>query len=122
MILNCIDFIKIELEKISGRKNVDGDSAELVERIKAFLDDLKNNKFIRLDGNDETINIFKAVVCFEDGCQMENIRAFSVVYNLYDIITEIIYYPSDIIENDESAEVIRKEGFTTCFKTYKSQD
>lgn len=122
LILNCIDFIKIELEKISGRKNVDGDSAELVERIKAFLDDLKNNKFIRLDGNDETINIFKAVVCFEDGCQMENIRAFSVVYNLYDIITEIIYYPSDIIENDESAEVIRKEGFTTCFKTYKSQD
>lgn len=122
LILNCIDFIKIELEKISGRKNVDGDSAELVERIKAFLDDLKNNKFIRLDGNDETINIFKAVVCFEDGCQMEDIRAFSVVYNLYDIITEIIYYPSDIIENDESAEVIRKEGFTTCFKTYKSQD
>lgn len=83
---------------------------------------MKNNKFIRLDGNDETINIFKSVVCFEDGCQMENIRAFSVVYNLYDIITEIIYYPSDIIENDESAEVIRKEGFTTCFKTYKSQD
>ncbi|HEY8363503.1 MAG TPA: Hpt domain-containing protein [Tissierellaceae bacterium] len=36
LILNCIDFIKIELEKISGRKNVDGDSAELVERIKAF--------------------------------------------------------------------------------------
>lgn len=62
-------------------------------------------------------NKYKVEVFFEDGCQMENVRAYAIVHRLEKVAEEIIYYPSDILENDESARVIQKKGFIVSFQS-----
>lgn len=124
LILECIDFIKIELEKIKGRDNVDGDATELVNKIKDFLCDLKKNgsNISNETDNEEKINIFKAVMYFEEGCEMENIRAYAVIHKLKEITYDIIHYPQNILDDNESLEEIRRDGFQIYFKTNKTKD
>lgn len=92
LILSCVDFINIELEKIRSGNNVDGNATELVNKLKNFLSELKKNDTrVPDEHNDEQkINIFKAVIYFEEGCEMENIRAYAVIHNLEKIAKEYI--------------------------------
>jgi len=116
IILDTIDFVKLELEKIRNNDPVDGKATVLKERLRNFLDELKNSADM------QSINIFKAVVYYEDGCEMENIRAFGLVHNLEKFANEIVYFPQDIMDNDSTIEIIRNEGFQIYLKTYKSQE
>ena len=52
---------------------------------------------------------YYARIFFEDGCEMENVRAYTVVHNLKDITSEIYHIPEDIIENKDSVGDIRKK-------------
>jgi two-component system chemotaxis sensor kinase CheA len=53
---------------------------------------------------------------------MENVRAFSIVHKLKDFTDELSYVPEDIIDNDESVEVIKREGFKVFLKTDSSYE
>ncbi len=140
-VLESVDFIKAELQKIKDKCNVDGDSSILITNIKGFLARLKEenhsqveiNKpvstaqpryYIKKDnaGNDQINNFFQATIFFEDGCQMENIRAFSVIHTLKELVKDVYYVPENIIESDESIEIIRENGFNIFIKTHKSYD
>jgi len=118
--------MKVEMEKIRNNDNADGDPSGLVKKIESFLSDLKENGFGTASGTDtgikEKFNCFKAVLYFEDGCEMENIRAFAVVHNLDGLADELIYYPQDIMDNNESAEIIRREGFHIYIKTDRTEE
>ena len=61
-------------------------------------------------------NSFKAIIYFQEGCEMENVRAFGVIHNLEDIASEIRHVPEDVMI-PEAAEVIRQEGLTIYFRT-----
>lgn len=115
IILDTIDFIKLELEKIRSKNPADGKASGLKDKLKKYLDGLKK-------GSLSNSNIFKAVIYYEDGCEMENIRAFALIHNLKKIASELAYFPSDIMDNDASVDIIRKEGFRIYIKTDKSQD
>jgi two-component system chemotaxis sensor kinase CheA len=60
---------------------------------------------------------FIARIFYEDGCDMENVRAYAVIHNLNDIASEIYHIPEDIIESDASVDYIRKNGFLIGFST-----
>lgn len=146
IVLKSIDFIKTEVEKISIGKASDGDASSLVADIKDLLSTLKQNNPLTVDSikdnkisnkqtvieqkNDESLpandilcqNAFEAVIFFEDGCEMENIRAFGVVNSIEAYANEIKHIPKDFFEDDSSIETIRKEGFKLFFKTDKSYD
>lgn len=53
---------------------------------------------------------------------MENIRAFSVIHNLKEVADVVGYDPENIVENEESVEIIRKDGFVVVFATDLSLD
>lgn len=139
LVLESVDFIKLEIEKIKNGDAADGDAAYLIERIKEYLQVLKKSNdtgdiinkevsntkqqfYISSNKSAKQINknIFKATIRFQDGCQMENIRAFAIIHNLKDITAEFRYIPEDIIDKDDSSEIIRKDGFTIYMKTNKS--
>lgn len=142
IVLESTDFIKSEVDKIVSGKKSDGDSSELIVCIKNYLSDLKvknptadvmesressNNSVNILEHHINKINSdaskensFKAVIYFEEGCEMENIRAFMVVNDLKEIAEEINYVPEDIIDNDGSIEIIRDNGFAVFFNTDRS--
>lgn len=141
LVLEGIDFIKAELQKIKDDKEVDGDCNNLINNIKELLSFLKqhNNSDADIEkplstskqqyyiapnksGNSLRGNYFKATIFFEDGCEMENIRAYTVVYTLKELTQDVYYIPEDIMENDSTVEVIRKQGFTVYVKIDKSYD
>jgi len=144
IVLESADFIKHETDKIVEGRKSDGDGSELIRRIKNYLSRLKadNSKENAEKGkspskNEDTDSIsedssnqinlsdflqqnYKAVIYFEEGCQMENVRAFLVINNLKEIAEDISYVPEDIIDNDGSIEIIKNNGFWISFKSDRS--
>lgn len=136
LVLEGVDFIKIELEKIKNGDVVDGDAIHIIDEIKAFLQNLKSSNSFELESEKlkpkeieqhlivpenkkelQSENIFKATVFFEDGCEMENIRAYSIINDLSELAYEISHIPDNILENDESVQWIRDKGFEIVLKT-----
>ena len=137
LVLEGIDFIKVEIEKIKNGDPTDENSSMITTSLKNFLSTLKkennsntfrdkdeikenNQKYYIMQDKARTAiysNSFKAVICFDDGCEMENIRAYTIIRNLKEITNDFYYFPEDIIDNDDSVEVIRREGFQIYIKS-----
>lgn len=138
LVLEGVDFIKLEVEKIKVNQNADGDASALIKNINEYLSALKQenisitfSKEIKKDktenheysndsnkvGTPAKCNLFKAVIYFEEDCEMENMRAYTVIRNLKNISYEVWYVPDDIIESDNSIGIIRNEGFIVHIKT-----
>lgn len=129
IVLDSIDFIKNETRNIVSGESSEGDVSILIDTIKSYLTTLKeiNQKSESNEGEEYSAakseiqkKVFKAVVYFEEGCEMENLRAFAVIRSLKDITEDLYYIPEDIEENNECVEVIRKEGFQIWLKTDRS--
>lgn len=141
LVLEGVDFVKAELEKARRAAGLDGDPARLIENIKAFLRSIKGDgegteaprmrdteperQQYYLSGSREgsgpsDAKAYEAVVFFEDGCEMENIRAYAIVHGLKDIAEHFSFYPEDIIENNESVNVIRDQGFRVVLRSDRS--
>lgn len=144
IVLNGIDFIKDEVEKVVNGHKPDGDVSGLISNIKSFLSELKaNDSTMEINQKNEVIsqklnqqqeqgsfniasdspkqNTFHVVLFFEENCGMENIRAFTIVQNLKEMSEGVYHIPTDVL-NDESNEIIRKEGFKISIQTTKSID
>lgn len=132
VVLEGVDFIKIEVAKIKNQDELDGDATVLIEKLKELLEQLKGGEGKLNDTREpkkvqyyiqpekkvkEDQNYIHAKAYFQEGCEMENIRAYTLVFGLTDLAEEVFYIPKDIAENEESAYVIRKEGFELFIKT-----
>lgn len=141
LLFESIDFIKVELEKIKNGDEVDGKSSELIDQNHKFLEKLKGNStevveekteksntkqqyYIESDKKNVLLsnNTYKAVIFFDDDCEMENIRAYTVISSIKEFTDEVHYLPEDIIEDDDTAKVIRESGFQVIFKTDKAYE
>ena len=141
LILDGIDFIKIELEKMNNGDPVDGNANQLIGAYKELLTTVRKDnpseinvappassdpKQYYIMKNKEAEKsysyMYKAIIYFSDGCEMENIRAYTIIHTLKEFANEITYIPADIIDNDESAELIKSNGFTIFFKSDDSYD
>ncbi len=142
IILEGIDYIKNEMAKIQNGQRSDTDASDLINKIRSTLEELKTEHpspdQTATDQNRETspqkyyiapckstaVNrkIYKSVIFFEDGCEMENVRAFAVVHHLKGLAEEIQYVPEDIIGNEATAGIIRKDGFTIYFASDRPRD
>ncbi|WMJ85948.1 chemotaxis protein CheA [Anaerocolumna sp. MB42-C2] len=135
IILKSIDFIKEETEKIKQGLPANGNPDMLIEILKGLLTNLKEKNsshvsIIKETGENTIIeelpnageNVsctyeYRALIHFEEECEMENMRAFSVIRDLNDKAAEISYIPEDILEDDFSSNVIRQNGFIIKFKS-----
>ena len=132
LLFEGVDFIKIEMEKVKNADDVDGNPDATIEHIESFLMKLKEENGAKPEekerektpvlaeqyylppaksntrGDKKT---YEAVIFFEDGCEMENVRAFAILHNLKDITEDFTYFPEDIIDNADSIRVIRESGF-----------
>jgi len=143
LLLAGVDFIKCEMDKIKANLKADGDSSSLIHMMQEFLSALKKNNGTvaieaentasdkksdsiintdenlpdRLNPDQAYTNTFSAVIYFEDGCEMENIRAYNVIRNLKTIADRISYIPEDLLDNDNATEIIRREGFRIRLQT-----
>ena len=123
LVLEGVDFIKVEVEKLKNGDIADGNTSILQDRIKSFLSDLqidnsssnvlmekkpvdneKQQYYLSKDKAKITEskykNAFKATIHFEEGCEMENIRAYTIIHNICDIADEFFHIPENLIDDD----------------------
>lgn len=141
LVLEGIDFMKVELEKMKNGDETDGDPQTLIDKIKEQLsifkqygqdsnvslndtEPVKKQFYISADKSAILMNVntYKAVIKFQKDCGMENIRAFTITHNLKDITENFKYIPEDIINDAESSEVIQRDGFTIYIETDQSYE
>ncbi len=67
--------------------------------------------------NKTTVRVF-----FEDGCQMENLRAFLLINTIRDACKELEFTPADVETNPETAKEIVDKGFLITFVPHDSVD
>ncbi|QXE17531.1 chemotaxis protein CheA [Clostridium sp. 001] len=128
LILKCVDFIKVELEKIKKGDKVDGNCDSIIEYNKNFLIELQDQSpkenISRENINEEVklTNRYETLIFFEDDCEMENLRAYTVVETLKEFAEKVNYIPKDIMENDDTCKTIHESGFKVFIKSSKSYD
>ncbi len=139
--LDAVDFIKQEIDKIQQGKKADGDSSPQMQKVQIYISSLDRNLqhkgmeaatitktsqqqpfYVSSCQNSGTVKsrAFIAHLFFEDGCEMENIRAFTVVHNLQELCQELLFSPEDILENTDSVKILREQGFHIVFRTRES--
>lgn len=140
LVLEGVDFIKVKLQKIKKGDSADGDCSILIQNIKEYLTLLKQKSPMKAEIKQPTSddkqqyyiapgktvpqcgNFFKATIFFEEGCEMENIRAYTVIHSIKEFSEEVFYLPEDVLDNDDSIQVIREQGFKIYLKADKSYD
>lgn len=135
LVLECVDFIKEEINKIVNKDEPDGDPVSIIRSLKLFLDELnfifgdekipekqstkKPQQYYipqKKKPNSSTSACYQAVIQYEEDCMMENIRAYTLVFGMTELVEEIYFTPADIAENPETATFIRENGFEIFFK------
>ncbi|WP_164821241.1 chemotaxis protein CheA [Paenibacillus koleovorans] len=139
LVLDCVDYMKAELDKLRDGQKADGDTTLALQRLRKFLAALKNEVDLTADPpgtghqhqpeqqKQQPMQIqknkqYKAVVFFEEDCQMENIRAYNVVHRLQSLTQDFTYTPDDILENENAAMEIQEQGFQVELQTDKSYE
>lgn len=138
LVLEASDFIKQEISKIQAGREADGNAAGTSDKIKSYLSklsgesgengqkeskaqktstDVRQEKRADAGGDVNQIKLkrYSATVFFEDGCQMENIRAYSIVHNLKGLCGDIYFIPENIVDDSSSADYIINNGFSVYF-------
>lgn len=142
LVLDSLDFIKVELHKIQNADEVDGDAFTQIKDLQSFLATLNNRETSEALGNtarpneqrqpqyyisklksEEMFlrNFFQATLYLEEECGMENLRAFGVITDLQGVVEEFVYLPEDI-DDEDSIQVIRDKGFQIYIKTNYSYE
>ena len=61
-------------------------------------------------------------IFFDEGCGMENLRAFMLVTSVKDATSDFRFYPDDIETNSSSAESIVQDGFYFAFDSRETAE
>lgn len=144
IVFDALDFMKGQIDAIQNGKPANGDASIIKEAIRSYLAMLKGQLLPDSTPEKEqkpasspseppkyyiatakTISLgqpYNVRIFFEDGCGMENVRAFTIAHTLKEIAQDIEYWPEDIIDNDESLTVLQNEGFLLRFTSEKLED
>lgn len=116
IILEGIDFTKIELEKIKNGDMTNKSNPQLIEQIGNMLNAIKSGQ--------KRMEHYRITVRFEPECKMEHIRAFSLVSRLKQSVANLSYYPDvDTTENTEEViSVLCKQGLTIDLETEQAYE
>lgn len=131
LVFQSLDFIKCDIGKLQSGDCISSNYFNLIKGIEDYVSTLelsnsmKSKDSISLESTDEKeivdlIFSYKedsdiVKIIFEQGCMMENVRAFMLIFELRDYCEFLEFYPKDVETNAESAEYIKNHGFYLQF-------
>ncbi|MCL2078507.1 MAG: chemotaxis protein CheA [Oscillospiraceae bacterium] len=143
LVLDSGDIFKNEIGKLSSGAEADGDFTELSDKIHTYTQEIladaaastaassgsapaaaaaaPDSFAASSAGGNPNIPVYKIKVTFEAGCQMENLRAFTVVNALIDHCQNILHVPEDIDDKD-SSDIIINNGFVMYVQSTENPD
>lgn len=140
IVFEAVDFVKVELEKIKEGESADGDPKGLLEDISLFLDKIKNKFNLKdverqqtqekqqyyipsdMKAKKSTKKSYTVKISFQNDCEMENIRAFTIVQNMADFAENISHIPENLLEKDDTANYIKTNGLEIKFESTAEYD
>ena len=147
LVFNTIDFMRSEIEKIENDEPLTDNIDQELEKIKDFIDKInthlgnaqnsdstestntetvaqsagkEQNKAVNEDLPDKSPYFLK--IFFDEGCGMENLRAFMLVTAIKDVCSDFTFYPQDIETNSETSHQIIDSGFLMGFNSKEELD
>ncbi len=146
VVFNASDLLKAEVELIQDNESEPTDFSDLRNTIKDYIVVLKNGggdpppkvspnigqavdaiaqavepEAVKASAP-ETSGLVSVRVFFEDGCQMENLRALLLINTINDDCAFVEYEPADIESNPDTAKTIIDEGFVIRFRPHDNPD
>ena len=128
LMLEGVDFTKVELHKMKNGEPVDGEASAVVQKVKRLLEKLEQGgssaESGTVEGREESArpNRFAARLVFTDDCEMENVRAYQIIYNLQGWLKDYRHVPENLLDDPDASQVIRNHGFQLFMETDKSYD
>lgn len=137
-VLSVADFITDEMDKIQNGGTADGDASEIIASLDEFLNrikggagekgkDIKENvheepkQFYLAPMTTSASHFYKIYLTYNPGIQLANVHAYKIVYALKEMAEDLMYFPSDIISNEKSADEILENGFKVLLQTQSSE-
>ncbi|EQJ85157.1 chemotaxis protein CheA [Clostridioides difficile] len=131
LVFQSLDFIRRDIDELQSRGCISSDYSNFIEGIEDYVSTLELSSYMKskdnanlestdekevIDSNFEYKEDSDVVkIIFEQGCMMENVRAFMLVFELRDYCEFIDFYPNDVETNAESTEYIKSYGFYIQF-------
>lgn len=150
ILFRCIDFMRAEIEKIENNDPLTDNIDSFVTDINTFLDKINtmlgNNAEEKKETSETTINTTQTLqieekpgknvpegvsednspyflrIFFDEGCGMENLRAFMLVTAVKEVCDSFQFYPKDVESNSETCVRIIEHGFILSFSDKDSLD
>ena len=119
---NVITDINSFLEKISGKSASGDEKAEVASEPAAADANVAASNSSTPDFLPKGDYPRYIKIMFEEGCGMENLRAFMVITALKDMDISFLCYPEDVETNNDTIEFIQENGFYICPETLELTD
>ncbi len=124
LMFKSTDWLRAEVEKVENNMPLSTNIGTMTEEINNFLQKISNNKedngLKETTGKDEKISGEPLPDCaqpyfvrifFDEGCGMENLRAFMVMTALADEGIVCGYFPENVENDSSTSEAIIENGF-----------
>lgn len=137
LLFQSIDYFRSEIEKIEAEQPLDENIDQFLANINSLISKI-NGEAIQEEGNEApsaqngSVTVvqgnaefpYEVLVFFDEGCGMENLRAFMLVSSIWDSVAEsdFIFDPADVEQNTATSEQIIEKGFLLMFKGTEDRD
>ena len=139
-VLEVADFIQGEMDKLSDGEAADGDATEIIKSLDEFLASIKGEsekeKEKIIEGNvyeeptqfyiapmaASNSHFFQIYIVYKEGTQMANVYAYKAVHSIREIAEDILYFPEDIITDENASNEIMEHGFKILLQTNKTEE
>lgn len=136
LLFQTIDFFRQEIEHIQNGEALTDNIDTLLEKINSFIAQINGTAPAAAKEPDSSNSSEPAVdatphgfpyglrVFFDEGCGMENLRAFMLVTSIHDICPEedFTFEPADVEHNAASSAQVAQSGFTMYFRNQADRD
>lgn len=147
LMFKSTDKLREEVQKVERNEALSTNIDSIIEEINSFLDKISDSAQDGEPGQPPCTQQDSAVpasspaaaadaaahfphdkglcfirVFFDEGCGMENLRAYMLVSSLKDATPDFRFYPPDIETNGNTAETIIREGFYLAFDTKENAE
>ena len=136
LLFQTIDFFRQEIEHIQNGEALTDNIDTLLEKINSFIAQINGTAPAAAKEPDSSNSSEPTVdatphgfpyglrVFFDEGCGMENLRAFMLVTSIHDICPEedFTFEPADVEHNAASSALVAQSGFTMHFRNQADRD
>jgi len=140
MLFQAVDFFRGEIEKVEQGESLSDSIDSIVDKINSLIDKIKGGSAKEAESAPaaapaepapvigtfelEAINPaypFAIRVFFDEGCGMENLRAFMVLNDVREVVSDFLSFPENVDTDPSTASYIVEEGFFLWFRSVQDR-